>query len=619
MTREMEKASPQFGPGALVMTDAREGPDLFGVSEAMRPFADLCLAPDAETPFALALVGGRGTGKSYALRRLLEAIDEGARKAPSRLARVVVAQVEAAGAGAPAAAIAGAVHRALTQSSQYAQLAEEAAQATVDPAHAAAAAAERHDETIGRLEQERRARDEVEGRRARLADALLFDTPGSRIDAFARAGRAGIEAKLRRFGFDVGDADVNYRRLVRDLHGLRAGSRASVFVRAIFGYRGQLRLLVLAILAFALAFGLTKLRGGSGDDLAGRFAQLGPALDWMKAHDETLEYVGEGLFIAGLAAVLANLWRAASFTGLLFRGLRMLHIDLRERRRELDAGAARLERRVASLQMDADAAQTRAETLARKAGGASASTPAEGPAFLAEGESPEAGARAFLAELGRAMSAGATAAPQRLVIALDGLDSLTPDEARRFLETARRLAGPGVAIIAAADMSRLGPDARGFCESLFDAAFDVEALGASTGMRGAGRLLEAPSTAPVAEPRLSSVTEPLDAPEVEFLKVSAALIGPRPRTLKRFYNAYRLARMTDAPRGALALSLAALMAPDPSLASALRWTLETDGPFVAPASPVALRVVFEALLAEGIGRDAARGAFEAARRFAPWG
>jgi hypothetical protein len=619
MGRDLETAAPRLGPGSLFMTDYKEGPDLFGAGEAVRPLADLCIAPDAETPFALALVGGRGTGKSFALRRLLEEIEKGAKETPSRLARVVVARVEAAGAGAPAAAIAAAVHRALTQDNQYAQLAEDAAHATVDPGHAAAAAAERHDETLARLEQERRARDEVEGRRARLADSLLFETPGSRVDAFARAGRAGIEAKLRRFGFDDGDADVSYRRLVRDLHGLRASSRVGVFLRAIFVYRGQMRLLVLAVLAFVLAFGLAKLRGGLVDDFGSQNAQLGSALDWMKAHDETLEYVGEGLFVAGLAAVLANLWRAASFTGLLFRGLRMLHLDLRERRRELDASAARLERRVAALQMEADAAQNRAETLARKAGGAAAPHRVQAPAFLSEGESPEAAARAFLAELGRAMAAGATAAPQRLVVALDGLDTLSPEDTRRFLETAKRLAGPCVAVIAAADVGRLGPDVRGFCESLFDAALDVEALGTSAGMRGAGRLLEAPSPAAPSEPRLLSVTEPLEAPELEFLKTSAALIGPRPRTLKRFYNAYRLARMAEVPRGALALSLAALMAPDPSAASALRWTLEKEGPFVAPASPAPLRDAFEALSVQGIGRDAARGAFEAARRFAPWG
>jgi hypothetical protein len=618
MAREVDSAA-RPGPGALMMTDHKEGPDLFGTREAMRPFADLCLAPDAETPLALALVGGRGAGKSYALSRLLEAIERGAREAPSRLARVVVARVEAANAGEPAAAIAAAVHSALTQSGQYAQLAEDAAQSPVDPSQAGASAAERHDEMVGRLEQERRARDDVEGRRARLADALLFETPGSRIDAFARAGRAGIENRMRRFGFDEGDSDVNYRRLVRDLHGLRAGSRASVFLRAIFAYRGQKGLLVLAALAFALTFGLARLRGGLADDLGQQFAQLAPAIDWMKGHDETLEYIGEALLVGGLAAVLANLWRAASFTGLLFRGLRMLHIDLRERRRELDASAARLERRVAALQMETDAAHMRAETLARKAGAASAPRRLDGAAFLATGESPEAGARNFLAELGRSMSAGASAAPQRLVLALDGLDALAPEPARRFLETAKRLAGPGMVVIAAADVARLGPDARDLGEGLFDAVFDVEALGASVGMRGAGLLLEPPTVAPAVQPKLNSVTEPLGAPEVEFLKAAASLIGPRPRTLKRFYNAYRLARMADAPRGALALSLAALMARDPSAASALRWSLETEGPFEAPATPAALRSAFEALSMQGIGREAARGAFETAQRFAPWG
>jgi hypothetical protein len=61
------------------------------------------------------------------------------------------------------------------------------------------------------------------------------------------------------------------------------------------------------------------------------------------------------------------------------------------------------------------------------------------------------------------------------------------------------------------------------------------------------------------------------------------------------------------------------MAHDPSAAPALRATLESDGPFEAPSSPPALRAAFEALSMAGIGREAARGAFQAARRFAPWG
>ena len=96
-------------------------------------------------------------------------------------------------------------------------------------------------------------------------------------------------------------------------------------------------------------------------------------------------------------------------------------------------------------------------------------------------------------------------------------------------------------------------------------------------------------------------------------------MGPRPRALKRLYNAYRLARLGDAPRGALALSLAALMAPDPATASALRWTLSGEGELAAPAAPKELKAAFEGLGVQGMGKAAARSAFEAARRYAPWG
>ena len=79
MARESEKAAQRLGaaaagPGAVLLSNRREGPDLWGVAEAMRPLADLCLSPEAETPFALALVGAPGAGKSFALRRLVEAV-----------------------------------------------------------------------------------------------------------------------------------------------------------------------------------------------------------------------------------------------------------------------------------------------------------------------------------------------------------------------------------------------------------------------------------------------------------------------------------------------------------------------------------------------------------------
>jgi hypothetical protein len=517
----------------------------------------------------------------------------------------VAARVDA-GAGDPASAIAAAVFGALE--ADYAALADEAAHATVDPRHAATAAAERHDEIVGRLEQERRARDEAEARRARLSESLLRETPGSRIDAFIRASRSSIDSKLRRFGFE-GDADLNFRSLVGDLAGFRARSRLGLFLRALWAYRGQMRLIVLAILAFALSVAADRLRLTTVQDwLSGWSAQAAPAVDWVKAHDDGIRYASDALFAVAVAALLANVWRAAAFTRLLFQGLRMLDLDVQERRRELDASAARLERRVATLQIEADAAGRRAEDLARRAGGAPAPNRPQGPTFL---NAPEAPGRAFLDDVGRAMDARVTPAPQRVLIAIDGLEGLDAPEARRFLETATRIAGRGFAVIAAVDLSQLG-DVRAVAEPLFDVVYDVAPATAAV-----APWLLPPPTPP--EAKALELAGPLDETETGFLKTASALIGAQPRRLKRFYNAYRLARLGDAPRGALALSLAALMAPDADAAAALRSTFSGEGEMAAPAGPPALKAAFEGLGVQGVGKEAARRAFTAARRFAPWG
>ena len=67
----------------------------------------------------------------------------------------------------------------------------------------------------------------------------------------------------------------------------------------------------------------------------------------------------------------------------------------------------------------------------------------------------------------------------------------------------------------------------------------------------------------------------------------------------------------------MALSLAALMAPEADVAAALRWTLASEA-VAPPAAPAALKAAFEALSVQGMDKDAARAAFAQARRFAPW-
>src|SRR6202007_3104919 len=92
------------------------------------------------------------------------------------------------GADAPVA-IASAAYTALDREPDgvdYSGLLDESAHAGGDPLRAAKAASDGPDEISRKLEAERLKRDEVEARRARLADALLYETPGSRVDVFAR-------------------------------------------------------------------------------------------------------------------------------------------------------------------------------------------------------------------------------------------------------------------------------------------------------------------------------------------------------------------------------------------------------------------------------------------------
>ena len=639
MAREADKArglgavGAAPAGGATLLSNRSEGPDFASVRDAMRPLAELCLAPSAETPFALGLVGGRGSGKSFAVRRLIEAVESLARAAgrvaaPAFFSKVVIARVDALAASSDGAgAIAASVFFALEQEREgvtnYAQLADEAAHVTSDPRRAASVAVERHDEAVRRLEQERGARDEVEAKRARIVEALLYDTPGSRVDTFARGSRAKIEARMRRFGFADGDANANFRSLVRDMAGLGPGGRVGVFLRSIWSYGGQAGHLLLAIFAFALAVILQWLRSpGSGDALLALSAQFAPLLDWVKAHDETLEYTTEGLIVLGFASLFANLWRAVRFTRLLFRGLRLLNLDIRERRSELDATAARLERRVAALQLETDATHQRAESLARRAGGGAAAARPPGPTFVRPLEEPAAAARDFMSELARVMGAGAVPAPQRLLVVIDNVDLLPPPEARRLLDVATQLIGPGAALIVACDPRRWGDDAAAIAESLFEVVVDVTALGASRSESLAASLLAPPTTPAVplgdADAEKSALAEPLGDYELRLLTSLSALIG-NPRATKRFLNAYRLARLSAAPRSAVIVCLAALMSRDRSLAPALHWAVFSDAAaFAATSLPPSLSGAVESAGLKAIDRTAAQAAFAAARQYAPW-
>ena len=146
-------------------------------------------------------------------------------------------------------------------------------------------------------------------------------------------------------------------------------------------------------------------------------------------------------------------------------------------------------------------------------------------------------------------------------------------------------------------------------ENLFEAVFDVEGFG---GEGLAARLLGPPASAPLGEIDGPPLTTPLDAAELRHLQAASGLIGPRPRALKRFYNAYRLARLGPASRPALAMSLAALMARDPGMAAAWRWAVTGEGELTPLPE---LQPAFDALGLAGTGKAAAREAFAVARRW----
>ena len=336
------------------------------------------------------------------------------------------------------------------------------------------------------------------------------------------------------------------------------------------------------------------------------------------------------LFAIGFAAALLNIWRALGFSTLLYRGLRLLNIDVRERRRELDASAARLERRVAALAAEAEAASQRAEALARRAGGGAGPARAPGPVFLRSQDAPARAAREFFAELGRLMGGPQKSdmpTPERLIVVIDNLEVLAPDEAARLIRTARALFGAGCVGLVACNPAAIFPaDPRAFEHNHFDVVFDPAAVAASDGERIAARMFA--SGPPIGsgrapDPHRSLLAEPLTPTETAVLTALAPLTEATPRAIKRLHNAYRLARLSKAPRPLVALMLAALQIPDGEPAKRLRAAMLSPGErlegFTGPAALVAAAIAVEGAHGAPLLKSEARAAWDAARRYAPAG
>ena len=241
------------------------------------------MTPQVQTPFLAAILGPSGAGKTFALRRLAQTIEQlsasSGRRSGQAVQRVVLARVDASiGVEAPVA-IASAAYAALDRESgdvDYSGLLDEIRHAGGDPHRAASAASDRHDDLVRKLEAERAQRDEVEAKRARLADALAFDTPGSR----STSSHALTVAPSKRSCAVSGWQDRTQTRAIaiwRETSRPSAPAAASgVVIRSIWAYGSQARLLLWGVFAFVLAFILrfsARPNGDRRDRARKRFAE----------------------------------------------------------------------------------------------------------------------------------------------------------------------------------------------------------------------------------------------------------------------------------------------------------------------------------------------------------
>jgi hypothetical protein len=336
----------------IFAADLPDGVDALGLDAPLGLLAGLAAHARIETPLAIGLFGPSGSGKSFALTKLIRSIEDLRAAAPASpsIGEIVTLRVDAAHIeGHPATALAGALHAGLAGT--FPALAAEAARAARDPRAAASEALERLDTSRRKFEAEKRALDDASARRARLAESILYQTPGSGVDTYTSANKTRIKRLLSKLGI-AGDPLPAYKDMVQTIAGTPGAARRAGFVlRAFFAFKGQTKLIVTAILLLFLGAGL----GFAIDENT-------VWLDWMRANEfsvsianwlqEHLDLLASlrGIIFLGAAIVLGvNLWQASRLLQLVFRGEALLQADLAVARRETDGLFAHQARRVEAL------------------------------------------------------------------------------------------------------------------------------------------------------------------------------------------------------------------------------------------------------------------------------
>ncbi|MGH6821039.1 MAG: hypothetical protein ACREDU_09290, partial [Methylocella sp.] len=182
----------------IFAADLPDGPDALGLDAPLGLLAGLAAHVRIETPLTIGLFGPSGSGKSFALTKLIRSIEILSDRAAApalHIGEIVTLQIDAAHIeGHPATALAGALHACLAGT--FPSLAAEAARAARDPRAAASEALDRLDTCRRKFEVEKRALDEASARRARLAESILYQTAGSQVDTYTSANKARIKRLL---------------------------------------------------------------------------------------------------------------------------------------------------------------------------------------------------------------------------------------------------------------------------------------------------------------------------------------------------------------------------------------------------------------------------------------
>ena len=586
----VQRQTPGAADAVPVFAAETQAADALDRDATAALLAEVALHRRVETPLALGIFGPAGSGKSRFLAgiaRMADALaaaagrDGGAHRPSPFVSRVVTARVEAVPGREPAGQIVSGVLTAL--SSNHAGFAEDAIHAGGDPREAARLAGERVNALRRSLDTERQTLDELGARRARLTETVLFEGAGSRLDAYARANRARIETRLRAFGLPASDPIRTFKELVRDGAERSGGSRLGLSLRAAWGYKGQGTLIALAVVLAALGWAAGSAAENPAplsDWLAGFGDRFAAVTDWARAHLDLLAPISHIALALAALSVLALVVRAVRFLSPVYRGIALLKGDLSARRRDLDGLLAHQTRRVDGLAAEAEAAGQGAEAAQRRADGRRGTGLSDhGSALAAElfglDRTPAVAAEQFFARLGDAMASGDEGAPERLIVALDGLDRLAPADLAGLLGTAHRLlARPNIVTLvalerdaASAALGEFDPaGAAARLDRMVQLSYDLGAAAPDPGLL-AERLLD-PGALPPAAPlevdaSRSALDRPSDATEAAMVKRLAPFTGGTPRGVKRFVNAYRvaradprLARATPASLAMLALSLA---------------------------------------------------------------